>query len=86
MPILAIFLSGLTENDDDVYIMINAHWEEHFFKFHKLGPWGRKINTALPSPYDFLEQTADMEEEAYLVKPRSICVFVKKRNIDGNPR
>ena len=74
---LAFYLKGESENDNDMYVMINMHWEALNFYFQMSGSWHRIINTSLESPHDFVEENIDIiTSEAYLVGARSVCVFV----------
>ncbi len=54
---LAFFLSGASQQDDDLYVMINGYWEDLSFTIQEgqLSDWGRSIDTSLPSPEDFQE-------------------------------
>lgn len=80
---VAFYLNGKTELDDDLYVMVNAYWEELIFSFQKPGPWLCIINTANPPPADFAEEdSAITAQENFSVAPRSIAVFVRKRSVD----
>jgi glycogen operon protein len=69
-------------SDLDLYLMANAHWEEHRFQL-PAPAWGRRwmrlLDTALPSPDDILEdhrlRPLD-DERRYAVGPRSVVVLV----------
>ncbi|WP_347158684.1 hypothetical protein [Pontibacter chitinilyticus] len=50
---MAFFLSGKSLGDQDLYVMVNAHWESKEFKFMEAGPWFRMVVTNLPPPDDF---------------------------------
>ena len=76
--VLSFYLRGGVGNDTDIYVMMNLFWQSKSFSFQIAGPWNRVINTALLSPEDFVEENEDLiTESSYLVKERSICVFVK---------
>jgi glycogen operon protein len=75
---LAFFLHGKSQDDDDIYVMINAYWEALIFHFQVDGPWNRVINTGMDSPNDFVESNEDVITSGeYQVGPRSVVVFVK---------
>ena len=78
---LAFCLRGASQADEDIYVMINAHWEER--EFHILEGtaegWRRIVDTALPSPDDFREPGLPLEALKYLVAPRSIVVLLRHR-------
>ena len=79
---LAFFLSGASQQDDDLYVMINAYWNDLLFTIQEgeATNWRRVIDTSLSSPRDFCE--AGHEEAVpshhYRVKGRSIVVLVRK--------
>jgi glycogen operon protein len=78
---LAFFLRGESQGDDDLYVMINAYWQDLQF-FIQEGPvadWQRVIDTALDSPDDFCEprQAEHLTSGSYLVKARSIVVLLR---------
>ena len=52
---LAFCLHGASQDDDDIYAMINAYWEELEFQVQEgtAQEWKRIVDTALPSPDDF---------------------------------
>ncbi len=80
---LAFFLSGASQEDDDLYVMINAYWEDLLFTVQEgqVSDWRRVIDTSLPSPEDFREsgQEQELRSMTYKVRPRSIVVLVKRR-------
>ena len=49
---LAYCLSGASRNDDDLYVMINAYWEDLLFTIQdgRASAWRRVVDTSLPSP------------------------------------
>ena len=79
---LAYCLHGASQGDDDIYVMINAYWEELEFHVHEGTPeeWTRIVDTALPSPEDFSENAASLQRLSYTVGPRSIVVLVRPAN------
>jgi isoamylase len=78
---LAFFLSGASENDDDIYVMINAYWQKLTFKIQEgvPGQWARVVDTSLPSPDDVIEVAAPFESASYVVDERSVVVLVRRK-------
>ena len=78
---LAFCLHGASQGDDDIYVMINAYWEELDFDLQegRAQEWKRIVDTALPSPDDFSHQGLPVEQTRYLVAPRSIVVLLRPR-------
>ena len=76
---LAFCLHGASQDDDDIYAMINAYWEEVHFQVQEGVPseWKRIVDTALPSPNDFSESGTAMQRMDYSVAPRSIVVLLR---------
>ena len=78
---LAFCLHGGSQQDRDIYVMINAYWEDLNFQIQEgeVNGWMRVADTSMPSPLDLLESG---KEEAlgslnYKVKARSVVVLVK---------
>jgi glycogen operon protein len=78
---LAFLLDGASRLDDDIYVMINAYWQERQFQIQEGTPqdWARVVDTALPSPEDFSDPGLPLRQLTYQVAPRSIVVLVRKR-------
>ncbi len=78
---LAFCLHGASQADDDIYVMINAYWEELQFRIQEgtLQDWVRIVDTSLPSPDDFAELAVPLKHVTYQVAPRSIVVLVRAR-------
>ncbi len=81
---LALALHGASENDNDLYVMINAHWEPATFQIQEgtNGEWRRVVDTSLESPSDFLD-TRDKESLQslhYQVGARSVVLLVRTMN------
>jgi len=76
---LAFCLHGASQADDDIYVMINAYWDELQFQIQEGSPqdWLRIVDTSLPSPGDFLEPGLPLRHSTYNVAPRSIVVLVR---------
>ena len=80
---LAFCLHGASQGDDDIYVMINAYWEELEFQIQEgTADWKRIVDTALPSPGDFSEHGLPFESAKYGVAPRSIVVLLRPRKSD----
>jgi len=76
---LAFCLHGASQTDIDIYVMINAYWQELQFQIQEGTPqdWIRIIDTALPSPEDFSEPGEPLQQPAYQVAPRAVVVLVR---------
>lgn len=76
---LAYCLRGQSQNDNDLYVMINAHWEEADFAIQEGYGWRRVIDTSLCGPQDILEPEHEepIGTTHYRVKPRSVVVLMK---------
>jgi len=75
----AYCLHGASLGDDDLYVMVNAHWEEHVFEVQEDHPrnWLRVADTSLSSPNDFSEPGSEppLASPSYLVAARSIVIL-----------
>ncbi len=80
---LAYMLHGASVDDDDLYVMINAYWEDRNFSIQEgsADEWRRVIDTARPSPQDIFEpgEDASLESPNYLVRARSVVVLRRDR-------
>ena len=78
---LAFCLHGASQGDDDIYVMINAYWEELEFQIQEgtAQEWKRIVDTALPSPDDFSDHGVPLEQAKYIVAPRSIVVLARHK-------
>jgi isoamylase len=78
---LAFFLSGAAEGDDDLYVMINAYWDDLTFTIQEgqHGSWRRIVDTARPSPDDFVEGGVPVNSSQYRVGARSLAVLVRPK-------
>jgi glycogen operon protein len=80
---LAYYLRGASVGDDDLYVMINAYWEELEFRIAEKAPrgWLRVADTGLPSPQDIVSPGDEVEIVAprYTVSARSIVVLRSPR-------
>jgi len=77
---LAFCLRGASQHDDDLYVMINAYWDELEFQIQEgtAEEWTRIVDTGLPSPEDFSEHGLPLGHPKYKVAPRSIVVLLRQ--------
>jgi isoamylase len=82
---LAFCLHGASQGDGDVYVMINAYWEELEFHVQEgtADEWKRIVETALQSPDDFSSDGIPLDRMKYLVAPRSIVVLLRSTKGHG---
>ncbi len=80
---LAYHLSGASQNDDDLYVMINGERRERAFTIQAGKPvdWRRVIDTGRKSPDDFREtgKEAAIRSATIRVASRSIVVLLRRR-------
>ena len=76
---LAFCLHGASQSDDDIYVMINAYWQDLAFEIQEgtAQEWRRIVDTALPSPDDFSAQGLRLQSAKYVLSPRSIVVLLR---------
>ena len=76
---LAYFLDGSSQNDVDLYVMINAWWDDLAFSIQERPStaWRRVLDTSRPSPQDICEPGSElsMSSDQYLVRGRSVVVL-----------
>ncbi|NTU81560.1 MAG: glycogen-debranching protein [Chloroflexales bacterium] len=76
---LAYCLRGQSQGDDDLYVLINAYWEDLTFTVQgdQAGPWLRVVDTSLESPADIVKPggEAPLSSAEYLVRARSVVVL-----------
>jgi glycogen operon protein len=81
---LAYLLRGASVSDDDLYVMINGHWEDCAFKVQdgKPSEWRRVVDTAQPSPNDIVEPPKEtkLKNASYPVRARSVVILRKERD------
>jgi isoamylase len=81
---LAFCLHGASQNDDDIYVMINADSQDHEFLIQEgnAQEWRRIVDTALQTPLDFSEEGDEpvLQSPTYMVRARSVVVLLGKRN------
>jgi len=87
---LAYCLRGASQDDRDLYVMINAGPEDLTFKVQEGTPadWRRVVDTAQPSPADILadEDAAAIASRRYVVRARSVVVLVRSQGTWPAPR
>lgn len=80
---LAFHLSGASQEDADLYVMINASDRDQTFQIQegRPGDWQLIFNTGLPSPDDFPDRPRQnrTRSTSYVVPSRSIAGFTRKR-------
>lgn len=76
---LAYCLRGQSQNDNDLYVMINAYWEDLDFVIQESYGWRRVVDTSLAAPGDVLEPGHEepIGEPRYRVAARSVVVLLK---------
>ncbi|HWY71325.1 MAG TPA: isoamylase [Terriglobales bacterium] len=79
---LAFCLHGASQNDDDIYVVINAFWEELEFNVQegRAQEWKRIVDTSLASPDDFSDKGVPLQNATYRVAPRSVVVLLRQRS------
>jgi len=79
---LAFYLHGASQNDNDLYVMINMYWQALSFVIQEGEPreWSRVVDTSLTTPADFCEPETEQKLQSlnYRVGPRSIVVLIRK--------
>ena len=78
---LAYYLSGKSQHDVDLYVMINAYTEPLRFTILDglAKPWFRVVDTSFSSPQDICAPGSEVHiiGSKYVVKPRSIAVLMQ---------
>ena len=78
---LAFCLHGGSQQDRDIYVMINAYWGDLDFQIQEGGvnDWTRVADTSMPSPLDVLEigKEKPLRSLNYDVRARSVVVLLK---------
>ena len=78
---LAFCLHGASLGDIDIYVMINAWWNDLQFGIHEgqPGQWRRAVDTSLSSPDDIVqdENATSVPSPYYRVAARSVVVLVR---------
>lgn len=78
---LAFCLHGGSLRDEDIYVMINAYWENLDFTVQEglPGEWKRVVDTSLASPFDFAAHGMEprLTSAHYTLKPRSVVILLR---------
>jgi isoamylase len=78
---LAFCLHGSSQQDRDIYVMINAYWEDLDFRVQEgeAADWMRSVDTAESSPLDVLDPGSEnlLASLIYKVRARSIVVLLR---------
>jgi len=78
---LAYYLNGRSQNDADLYVMINAFTEPLTFPIFdgQQRPWSRIVDTSFDSPNDICAPGSELPitGSKYVVQPRSIVVLTQ---------
>jgi len=81
---LAFALHGESQQDIDIYAMINAYWEPLTFQIQEgaANAWRRVVDTSLESPFDVLEpgQERPLQSLDYRVPGRAVVVLVRDKD------
>lgn len=79
---MAFCLHGASQEDDDIYVLVNAYWQALRFEIQEGAPehWARIVDTDLQSPDDFTEHGSPLEQLMYHVAPRTVVVLLRSRN------
>lgn len=82
---LALCLHGASEDDRDLYVMINAYWEPLVFRIQEgaASEWQRVVDTAAASPDDFHVPGAEtpLDSLDYRLQPRSTVVLIRNARV-----
>ena len=83
---IAFALHGGSQNDDDLYVMINGYWNDLAFDIQEgnAGDWRRSIDTSLASPLDLAEPGDEtrLTELRCNVVARSVVILVRDADRD----
>lgn len=78
---VAYYLAGASQNDLDLYVMVNSYWEDLAFTVQQgeAEQWRRVIDTGMEEPHDFLAGEGErLPSLIYKVAPRSVVVLVRE--------
>jgi len=79
---LAFCLHGPSQNDNDIYVMINMYWQALPFVIQEGNPqdWFRAVDTSLATPADICEPETEQRLQSlyYRVGPRSTVVLIRR--------
>jgi isoamylase len=76
---LVFALHGASQRDNDIYVMINAYWEELRFEIQE-----GTVDTSQENPFDFLEPGNEslLQSLHYQVAARSVVILVRNKSGD----
>ena len=78
---LAYCLHGASQGDQDIYVMINAYWQDLEFTIQEdaFEEWQRVADTSLESPNDILAPGHEepLQSLAYTAKARSVVILIR---------
>jgi len=78
---LAYCLHGASQGDQDIYVMINAYWQDLAFTIQEgtFDEWRRVADTSLESPHDIVEPGNEeaLQNLHYTVRARSVVVLIR---------
>jgi glycogen operon protein len=74
-------LHGASQSDDDLYVIVNGHWEPIRFSIQEgaAQDWKRIVDSALASPDDFVDEGVPINYPRYVAAPRSVVVLLRRR-------
>ena len=83
---LAFCLHGASQQDGDIYVMINAYWETLEFEIQEGKPedWLKIVDTHLASPHDLCDCGLPLCSSKYKVAPRSVVVLLRPADGRGH--
>jgi isoamylase len=77
---LAFALHGESQQDIDIYVMINGYWEDLTFHIQEgaADAWRRVVDTSLDSPFDVLEpgNESSVQSLHYPVPARALVILI----------
>ena len=79
---LAYCLHGASQDDQDIYVMINAYWQDLVFTIQEgvYAEWYRVVDTSLESPHDITEPQNEepLLNQQYKVAARSVVILIRR--------
>jgi len=77
---LAFCLLGQSQEDDDLYVMINSYWGALSFEIQEgtAGQWKRAVDTGTASPFDFLDSAEPLTSIQCRLEPQSVVVLIRE--------
>jgi isoamylase len=78
---VAFCVHGASQHDRDIYVMINAYWDDLEFQIQEgtASQWTRIVDTGLPTPSDFSDSGEPLQTLTYRMAPRSVVVLMRLR-------